>query len=113
MSMFSGRYKQMFFIKNSSQRRLKPNEYEAHHWFPCSHLRQQRLQSVAGHIDVGGCPTFNSREHPENATCHKIAAKKRHDTNDGDGKRRSRWPLKARRKIPFRRVPSKNVMKII
>src|SRR6266516_3151976 len=76
MSMFSGRYKQMFFHQKLSQRRLKPNEYEAHHWFPCSHLRQQRLQSVAGHIDVGGCPTFNSREHPENATCHKIAARR-------------------------------------
>src|SRR3977135_3282408 len=69
------------------------------------------LSPVTSTEDV--VPRFTPASIRKNATCHKIAAKKMHDTADANGNQRYRQPLEARRKISFRRIPSKNVMKIM
>jgi hypothetical protein len=58
-------------------------------------------------------PAFHSREHSENATCHRTAAKKMHSPNGANGKSALEGRSKVEEKITFRRTPSKKVIKII
>ena len=112
--MFRGRYKPMFFSSISKWKgNLHTNTCAAYCCFPVlTYARKYcNLSPVTSTEDV--VPRFTPASIRKNATCHKIAAKKMHDTADANGNQRYRQPIKARRKISFRRIPSKNVMKIM
>jgi hypothetical protein len=90
-------------------RNLTINTLAAHPGSSCSHLRHPTPQPVAYPIDGGHGQASHSRGRLENATRHKYLQRRTMQTAPGALKAL----LKARRKIPFRRTPSKNVLKIM
>ena len=100
--MFSGRYNQMFFpLKLKLEGNLSPNEYVAYPWFPV-------LTYASKYCNLSPVTTTeNAVQHSthasiwRNAIRHRISAKKKHEKNDLNGKKRSRRPFKALRKIPL------------